>query len=219
MKSQHDRQIQEHEDTIKQLQQALIQASAANVKLHVKHIEAVYGGNEDAAQVALLAVFLDRKGCFGADVEWMVSALQVDTGKKMKDEEVYSSMLCRQGITFLINFALFQVVALLQRYTTVFMLLDSPADHWVYRLAIGLQGNSSNVAAASAHASSPIRGCRPISEAVCGGNEEAAQVALLAVILDRMGCFGATVERMVSALQVDTGKTINDEAVYPSTLM
>ena len=57
---------------------------------------------------------------------------------------------------------------------------------------------------------------RPISEAVCGGNEEAAQVALFAVILDRMGCLGATVERMVSALLVDTGEKMKDEEVYAS---
>ena len=99
MKSKHDREIQEYEDTIKQLQNSLDdQASAANVKLHVKHTEAVCGGNEEAAQVTLLAVFLDRMGCLGATVERMVSALLVDTGEKMKDEEVYASIYSGQGL-------------------------------------------------------------------------------------------------------------------------
>ena len=150
MKSRHESQIQEHEDIIKQLQQCLDdQASAANVKLHVKHTEAVFGGNE-AAQVALLAVILDRMGSSGARVERIVSALRVGTGKKMKDEEVCPSMLCRPGLIVLTHFALFQVLALLRRHTTVFMSLVSPADHWAYRLARGLQSIRSIVAAASA---------------------------------------------------------------------
>ena len=131
IKCKFDSQIQDREDTIKQLQQSLDeQADSTNVKLQVQKAqydssvqvlaeklktivndiramnelllcresdrpisEDVRGGNEEAVQVALLSVILDRMGCFGTNVERMVLEFQEHTGKKMKHEEVYTSML------------------------------------------------------------------------------------------------------------------------------
>ena len=135
----------------RKLVKGIVEQQAPNRGEPDKPISAVCGGNEEAAQVALLAVILDRMGCFGATVERMVSALQVDTGKKLKDEEVYPSICLGKGFCSE-RLCSFQVLALLRRHTTVFLLLVSPADHWAYRLARGLQGNIGNVAAASAPA-------------------------------------------------------------------
>ena len=183
MKSEHDRQIQEYDDTIKQLQQSLEDRSrAASVELLSQNAQHEFGVRKFAMNLKIM----------------------VDEMRAM-NEKLLSEM------------------NILTRIHQLGEKSDEANDKMEKEHATKVEKNTNDhgkLEPVILHQQAPdnTEPYRPISESKSGWNEEAAQVALIAVLLDRMGCGGADLERMVLEFKVHSGKKMKDEEVRHSLL-